>query len=205
MTPVVRPPETSIDATGASVRIVRAVGARARRDRLGDRAHAAAHVAPGALDAVDLTERVVQEVVGGARGVRAGPDADDAARGVGALQLVGLEVVVEQVADGHRHQPEDLGDVAAAHPGGAPGLAQDLVEVHRPLGAERRRRLQHQRLQEGCGLLEDRVERREVVGVLARDPRDLLVGDALVVRQQDRLPSAANVANSGSSGIASNP
>ena len=162
--------------------------ARAGGDRLGDRAHAAAHVAPGALHAVDLAERVVQQVVGGPRRVGTGPDADDAAGGVGALELVGLEVVVEQVADRHRHEPEDVGQVAAAHARRATGLAQQLEDVAGPLGARRRGRAQHQRLEEERRLLEQRVEGRQRVGVLARDARDLLVGDLLVVGQQDRAP-----------------
>jgi hypothetical protein len=41
-------------------------------------------------------------------------------------------------------------------------------------------------LEEQGRLLEQRVERREGVGVLARDARDLLVGDLVVVGQQHR-------------------
>ena len=177
VTPVTRPPVDVDRGDRRAGADRRPGGARAGGDRLGDRAHAAAHVAPGALHAVDLAERVVQQVVGGARRVGPGPDADDAARGVGALELVGLEVVVEQVADRHRHEPEDVGQVAAAHARRATGLAQQLEDVAGPLGARRRRRAQHQRLEEERRLLEQRVERRQRVGVLARDARDLLVGD----------------------------
>ena len=82
------------------------------------------HVAPRALHAVQLAERVVQQVVGGARRARAGPNADHAGRADGALERVGLEPVVEQVADRHRHHAEQLVHVAAREPGGAAGLAQ---------------------------------------------------------------------------------
>ncbi len=128
----------------------------------------------------------MQQVVGRAGRVRAGPDADDATGGIGALELVGLEVVVEQVAHRHRQQPEDGHEVAAAQAGGATGLAQQLEDVARALGAGRRGRAQHERLEEQGGLLEQLVERRQRFGVLARDAGDLLVGDLLVVGQQDR-------------------
>ena len=100
-------------------------------DRLGDRAHPADHVAPGARDPVELPERVVEQVVGGARGVRAGPDADHAGRGDRALERVVLEPVVEQVGDRHREDADQVVDVAAAEPGGARALAQQREQVAR--------------------------------------------------------------------------
>ena len=88
-------------------------------DRLADRAHAADHLAPSARDAVDLAERVVEQVVRGARRARPGPDADHAGRGDRALEPIVLEPVVEQVGDRHREDADQVVDVAAAEPGGA--------------------------------------------------------------------------------------
>jgi hypothetical protein len=86
-------------------------------------------VAPRAADAVELAELVVEQVVGGAGRARPGPHADHAGRGVGALDRVVLEPVVEQVADRHRQQPEQLVCVAAPQAGGARRLAQQLGHV----------------------------------------------------------------------------
>src|SRR6202012_1832883 len=92
-------------------------GAGGGGDRLGDRAHAAHHVPPGAFDPVQFAERVVEEVVGGAGGVGAGPDADHAGRGDRALDRVVLEVLVEHVGDRHREHADQLVDGAGREAG----------------------------------------------------------------------------------------
>ena len=179
VTPVTRPPSTSIEATARAGADRRAGGARAGGDRLGDRAHAAAHVAPGA--AARRRARRARGAAGCRRcpGVRGpGPHADHAGRGVGALERVVLELVVEQVADRHRH---DAGRVAAGRGGScprrgrpraaarstSPGRLEPSAGGGRSIIGRRKSR----------GLLEQRVEARHRVGVLARDARELLVGD----------------------------
>src|SRR3954471_16657192 len=115
VTPVTAPPATSIDATpaagdfdrrhlraGAHLCAVRAGGAG---EREADRAHAASHVGPGPAGAV---EPAMEQVVRGARGARPGPDSHDARRREAALQGVVLEPLVEEVADRHRHEPDQL-------------------------------------------------------------------------------------------------
>ncbi len=93
----------------------RAVRLGAARERLADRAHPALTCphAPG----MPFTRRA--RGGGGCRRcrrARPGPDADDAGGRDRALERVGLEPVVEQVAHGHRHHAEQLVHVAAASP-----------------------------------------------------------------------------------------
>ena len=64
---------------------------------LGDRAHAADRVAPGARNAVHFAEDVVQQDVGRARGVGAAEIADDGVKAQHRLDRVALEPVVQPV------------------------------------------------------------------------------------------------------------
>ena len=125
VTPVTRPPVESIEATSASVWIV-APAARALEAIASEIAPMPPITWPQRADvAVELAERVVEQVVGGARGVGAGPDADHAGRGDRALEVVVLEERVEHVADGHREDPDQLLDVALGHAGDAARLLED--------------------------------------------------------------------------------
>src|SRR5215212_7760629 len=92
---------------------LRARGPRGRGYGFGDAAHAAAHEAPAAGDAVDLAHPVVQEDVGGARAHRAAPHADDAAGGERALDPLVHEVAIEVVRAAHRHQVDEPRDAPA--------------------------------------------------------------------------------------------
>ena len=108
----------------------RAARLGAPRERLADRADPALHVAPGARDAVQLAEVVVEQVVRGAGCPRSRPDAHHARRCDRALDGIGLEPVVEQVAHGHRHHPEQLVHVPLRQPCGAACLAQEPRAGH---------------------------------------------------------------------------
>ena len=148
VTPIARPSRTSIEATGGAGADLGARRLGRARDRLADRAHAADHLAPSARDSVDLAERVVEQVVGGARRARPGPDADHAGRGDRALEPVVLEPVVEQVGDRHREDADQVVDVAAAEAGRPRALAKQREQVGGVAGPERRRLAQHHRPQE---------------------------------------------------------
>ena len=67
-------------ARAAPVRITAPDASATARDRRRDRAHAALDVPPQPRHAVDLAQRVVQQVVRGAGRARPGPHADDAGR-----------------------------------------------------------------------------------------------------------------------------
>ena len=155
-------------------------------DRLADRAHAADHLAPGALDPAALAERVVEQVVGGAGRPRAGPDADDAAGGGRALEPVELEVVVEQVADRHREHADELVDVALLKAGHAARLPQQPGEVAGRLRARSRGLAQHHRLHEPSGAIHQFLELRVVLGVVLRVSGDRLGGVLDLVEEEDR-------------------
>ena len=65
--------------------------------RLGDRAHAADRMAPGARDPGRLAEHMVEQDVGGARRVGASKIADDAVEAEQGLGEIALEIAVEDV------------------------------------------------------------------------------------------------------------
>src|SRR5215212_1807860 len=96
---------------------LRARGPRGRGYGVGDAAHAAAHEAPAAGDAVDLAHPVVQEDVGRTWAHRAAPHADDAPRGERALYPLVNEVAVEEVRAAHRHQVDEPRDAPAVAEG----------------------------------------------------------------------------------------
>ena len=75
---------------------------------LGDRAHAANGVAPGAFLAVDLAEHVMQQHVGRTRGIGTRVIADDAVESVSRLDGGALEPPVEIVAGGFDEQIQQL-------------------------------------------------------------------------------------------------
>ena len=167
VTPIAWPP-LDVDRGDRRVRAHDgAVGARGARDGLRDRAHAALDLAPGADLAVDLADAMVEQVVGGARRARAGPDADDAARGEGAEDGVGLEAVLEEVGDRGGHEAVRVGQVAAAQAQGAGGKGEAAAGVAG-------RRIHEQQRADHAG---DALERLLVLvvrdGVTGGDARDL--------------------------------
>ena len=83
-----------------------AVPAGGARHRLRDRAHAADGVAPDALLAVHLAERMMQHHVGRARCVGAGVIADDGVEAEQRLDQIALEGVVQHLAGRAREQVE---------------------------------------------------------------------------------------------------
>ncbi len=135
VTPTTRPSRTSIDATGAPVRISAPAASAERASAWLIAPMPADHLTPAARDPVDLAERVVEQVVGGARRSRPGPDPDHAGRGDRALEPVVLEPVVEQVGDGHREDADQVVDVAAAEPGGPRSLAEQRRAGRRGAGS----------------------------------------------------------------------
>ena len=183
---MVAPLRTSIDATSAPVRISAPALSAERAIAVADRAHAADHLAPGALDPAALAERVVEQVVGGAGRPRAGPDADHAARGGRALEPVELEAVVEQVADRHREHADQLVDVALGEAGHARGLAQQRGEVAGRLRPERRGLAQHHRLDEPRRAIHQLLELGVVLGVVLGVAGDRLGGVLDLVEEEDR-------------------
>ncbi len=174
VTPVTRPPVESIEATSASVWIS-APAARALEAIASEIAPMPPITWPQRADvAVELAERVVEKVVGGARGVGAGPDADDPGRGDRALQVVVLEEPVEHVADGHREDADQLLDVALGHARDAAGLLEDSRDVDRRLRAERRGLADHHRAHEVGGHEEQVLELLVAGGVLLGELGDRL-------------------------------
>ena len=71
--------------------------ARRLGHRLGDRAHAADGVAPGALDAGRLAEDVMEQDIGRARRIRAGIMADDGVEAEQGLDQLVAEIALEDV------------------------------------------------------------------------------------------------------------
>ena len=82
--------------------------ARRLGHRLGDRAHAADRMAPGAGHARRLAEQMVEEDVGRARIVGAGIIADDGVEAEQGLDDVGVEIAVEDVGGGLGEEIEQV-------------------------------------------------------------------------------------------------
>ncbi len=78
------------------------------RHGLRDRAHAADGVTPRALLAVDLPEHVMQQDVGGARGIGTGIVADDAVEAVHGLDGIALEPTLQIIAGRDAEQAQQL-------------------------------------------------------------------------------------------------
>ena len=103
-TPVARPFATSTRTNGRARADLRAGRARGARNRAAHRTVAALCESPGAKHPVDLAHVVVQQHVRGPGRARSEQGADDAARGLGRLERLGLEPFVEVVGRAHRHQ-----------------------------------------------------------------------------------------------------
>jgi hypothetical protein len=151
-------------------------------DGVGHRPHAALGKAPAAQVAVaDVADRVVGHHVGGARGVGPGPGADHPVDGQARLDLLGLEPVVQQVADAHGHQPGHVGHGAHVQAPVAPGQPEQLAQVRGPARADLGRRLGEQGPQHRGQALQPGVPAGHGVGVALGELGDLLVVAAGVV------------------------
>ena len=186
VTPTTRPSRTSIEATGAPVRISAPAASAERAIAWLIAPMPPDHLAPAARDPVDLAERVVEQVVGGARRARAGPDADHAGRGDRALEPLVLEPVVEQVGDRHREDADQVVDVATAEPGRARTLAQQGDQIARVMRAEGRRLAQHHRPQERRGAVEQVLEALVHLAVALREGSDRGRRAGRLVEEEDR-------------------
>ena len=155
-------------------------------DRHRDRSHSSDYLTPDAAHAVHLAEGVVEQVVSGAGRPRTGPDPDHAGRGDRALEPVVLEPVVEQVADRHREDPDQVVDVALAHAADPGTFAEDAGDVAGGLRTECGRFAEQHRPDEGGGTLEQFFEPRVRLGVLLRMLRDRFDGALDFVEEEDR-------------------
>ena len=106
MTPTARSRSTITSRTPASSLDLGAMPARGARHRLRDRAHAADGVAPDALLAVHLAERMMQHHIGRTRGIGAGIIADDGVEAEQRLDQIALETLVQHLAGRAREQIE---------------------------------------------------------------------------------------------------
>ncbi len=144
--------------------------------RLRDRAHAADRVAPLAALAVDLAEHVVQQHIGGSRGVGAREIADDRVEAERRLDRRRLEPAVEHVAGALGEEVEHVAAAGQVERAKTPRELQG-VEPARDVGefsrSERRRRREQQLAQHVGHTIEHRVVRGQGIRVAAREFRDL--------------------------------
>jgi hypothetical protein len=155
---------------------------RRAADGVRHRPHAALGEAPAAQVAVaDVADRVVGHHVGGAGRLGPGPGADHPVDGQARLDLLGLEPVVQQVADAHGHQPGHVADGAHVKAPVAPGQPQQVEHVRGPARAELGRGPGEQRPQHRRQPLQPGVPAGHGVGVPLGELRDLLVVAAGVV------------------------
>ena len=155
--------------------------------RLGDGAHAADGVAPGALLAVHLAEHVVQQHIGGARRVGAGVVADDAVEAEGGLDRVALEPAVQPVAGRLREQRQQValgGDVQLGELAAQGRALQQFGHRLSPAALDQvGRGLQHQAAQHVGDGLQPLAVGVEALGVLGGVLGHLGLGPALADQQ----------------------
>ncbi len=163
------------------------MAARRLRHRLRDRAHAADGVAPDALLAVHLAERMVQHHIGRTCGIGAGVIADDGVEAIERLDQIALEGLVQHLAGRTREQVEQrallrqrqsVEDVGGAQriEGFADGAnAESLDDV--------RRRPQHEGAQHVGDLFQFAIERIDPDGVAFAQLRHRLMGAAFAGQQ----------------------
>ena len=158
--------------------------ARVGRDRLGDRARAAAHEGPLRHLAVDLADVVVEQHVGRARRVRSAVGADRARHAARRLHLRRLEPLLEELGDRQRHHLDEVPgrlDVEALQ---LPGEARQLQQVSWGFGSDGRRGHQQQGPHELRDLRQVGAEFRPGLGVFLREFADLGVRLRRVLGQQ---------------------
>ena len=158
-----------------------------RRERLGDTAHAAAHVPPHPPCASGLAHDVVEEHVGGSGHRRARHRADDRVGRERPLQLLGLEPAVEDRACGagedlHRlagavAQPPERASQRQRGPEVAEMRPQQIGRPHREGGLDYRRHP-----------LEHRLVPRIALGVARAELGDLPACQLGISAHQQRAP-----------------
>ena len=162
--------------------------ARARGDRLADRAHAAAHDPPAAAHARDLADHVVHQHVGRAGCLGAGPGADHARAAQRGERLFVREPLAQVVRHRQRHQIGQRRQAAIRGPAAQAG-ARPIGDIARSADAGGRR-AQEQRAQHRRKV----VERALVVRVgmcVGRRMGGELRGEALVVHPLEQVALVA--------------
>ena len=164
-----------------------AMAARRLRHRLRDRAHAADGVAPDALLAVHLAERMVQHHIGRARRIGAGVIADDGVEAEQRLDQVALEGLVQHLAGRAREQVEQAALLRQRQPvqdaGGAERVEGFADRADAKSLDDVRRRAQHEGAQHVGDVFEFAVERIDPGGVAFAELRHRLMGAAFAGQQ----------------------
>ena len=143
-------------------------------DRLGDRAHAALDEAPAAGTLV-LAHQVVQQHIGGARGLGAGEGADRGVVGEHRLDHVALEPLRQVVVGGLGEQVDDAVELGADL-AVLPGDLGRLLQV-RPVAAGRvDRRLEQKRADDLERFLQIGVEGGVGLGILPGEAGEVGLG-----------------------------
>ena len=152
------------------------MSARGLRHRLRDRAHAADGVAPDALFAVHLAERMMQHHIGRAGGVGAGVVADDGVKTVQRLDQIALEPLVQHLAGRAGEQVEQRALLLQRQPAQDVGGAECIQGLADRAGAKTlddvRRRAQDELAQhvgDGFKLARERVDSLSVAFVEFRN------------------------------------
>ena len=150
------------------------VGAGRRRrlgHSLGNGAHAANGVAPGAGLAIDLAEDVMQQHIGGARGIGTGVAADNAVEAERRFQRRTFKPVVEHVAGAFGEQGHQVALTRQAKP--AQPIAQgQRLQRFTPTAAKIGRGFVDQGAQFGDHPVEHGAIGRQLVGVGVRELGD---------------------------------
>ena len=181
-TPRARPSRTSMEATGALGQDLRSESPRRRRHRLRDGAHAAEDVAVEALDLVLAAgQQMEEQAQGGSGRIGSAVLAVDVVREEERLDLLGLVVAVEEIAEAagqERDHAPGLGRRDAAE------AAADAQRLEKPRPAPRsdvRRRLEEEGLEVAGEALELVVHPHERLRVRGRELFELRDG-ALALR-----------------------
>ena len=175
------PDEDLLDSGSRTDLATERLGGRA--DRGADATHPALLEPPGPeVPVADIPDRVMQHHVGGARLVGPGPGPDHAVHREHALDRVGFEPVVEQIADAHREQPGHVTDAPLAELPHLPGCLDSRQHVHGMHRPDVRGDVQHQRTHDVGHALEPCLPLRHGVRVPLRELGDRVVGPLRIVR-----------------------
>ncbi len=141
---------------------------------LGDGAHAADGVAPGALVSVHLAEHMVQQHIGRARRIGRRIVADDAVEPEGGLDRRALEPAVQPIAGRLRKERQKVapgGDIQLGEPAADAGALEKLADRAQHPAADRHvgRGLKHQ--------IAHRIGDGLEPGVVFGEPRGVLLGE----------------------------
>jgi hypothetical protein len=157
---------------------------------LGDRPHATARQAPGADVAVHVAHHVVQQDVGGARGVHAEGRADDPGAGHRRLDQLVLEVVLEKVRGAHGEEADVLVELTFAEVPELLRQPQHLQDVPGPERARVRRCAQQGLADQLRVAPEIRLEARHRIRIVGRVAAQFQVGRLLVRVVDERTVTA---------------